>query len=68
MSIWVEYFKREDNRKNTHAQMKEQAKWVEPDPEDISRRFFSHQKDAAVFAQRMNDKGYHAKIKTDASR
>ena len=71
MNIWVEYWKSKDFRSHTtgsHAQMKEQAKWVEPEPEDISRRFFSHQKDAAVFAQRMNDKGYHAKIKTDASR
>ena len=51
----------------SHAQMKEQAQWEEPDPEDISRRFFDHQKDAAVFAQRMSDKGYHAKIKRDGS-
>ena len=71
MNIWVEYWKQKDFRSHTtgsHAQMKEQAQWEKPDPEDISRRFFDHQKDAAVFAQRMSDKGYHAKIKTDASR
>ena len=71
MNIWVEYWKQKDFRSHTtgsHAQMKEQAKWKEPDPEDISRRFFDHQKDAAAFAQRMGDKGYHAKIKRDGSR
>ena len=26
MNIWVEYYKYSDNRKNTHAQMKENAK------------------------------------------
>ena len=70
MNIWVEYWKQKDFRsysEGSHAQMKEQAQWEEPDPEDISRRFFDHQKDAAVFAQRMSDKGYHAKIKRDGS-
>ena len=32
MNIWVEFYKYSDDRKNTHAQMKESAKWVPPDP------------------------------------
>jgi len=71
VNIWVEYWKQKDHRSHTegsHAQMKEQAKWIEPKPEEISRRFFSDHQGAAEFAKRMNDKGYHAKIKTDGSR
>ena len=40
MNIWVEYYKYSDDRKNTHAQMKESAKWVAPDPSIIRKRFF----------------------------
>ena len=40
MNIWVEYYKYSDDRKNTHAQMKESAKWVAPDPSIIHKRFF----------------------------
>ena len=40
MNIWVEYWKFEDTRNNNHAQMKEQAHWIEPNPENIMRRFF----------------------------
>jgi hypothetical protein len=71
VNIWVEYWKQKDHRSHTegsHAQMKEQAKWIEPKPEEISRRFFSDHQGAAEFAKRMSDKGYHAKIKTDGSR
>ena len=35
MNIWIEYFKFKDNRNNSHAQFKEQAKWVEPDPKKV---------------------------------
>ncbi len=36
MNIWLEYFKFKDtNRNNSHAQFKEQAKWVEPDPKKV---------------------------------
>ena len=65
MNIWVEYFKFIDNRKNTHAQMREQAKWVEPDPKDVNKRFCQSREDAAVFAKSMQEQGYHATIKTD---
>ena len=65
MSIWVEYFKREDNRKNTHAQMKEQAKWEPVNPKIIQRRFFDYMKDAKQFASRMFEDGFHVTIKKD---
>ena len=32
MNIYIEYYKFSDDRKNNHAQMKEQAKWTPPDP------------------------------------
>ena len=65
MNIWVEYFKFEDTRKNTHAQIREQAKWIEPDPKDVHKRFCQNREEAQRFAKSMNDQGYHATIKTD---
>jgi hypothetical protein len=68
MNIWVEYWKQKDFRSHTtgsHAQMKEQAKWVEPDPKDIIRRYFDKSEDATEFSKKMNNKGYHAIIKRD---
>ena len=53
MNIWVEFYKYSDNRNNTHAQMKESAKWVDPDPSIIRKRFFDKMSDAKVFAKRM---------------
>ena len=51
MNIWVEYFKYEDKRKNTHAQMREQAKWVEPDPKKVTKRFCQSREDAQRLKQ-----------------
>ena len=65
MNIWVEYFKVEDTRKNTWAQMKEQAKWNPPDPDKITKRFCQTREDAQRFAKSMTEQGYHATIKTD---
>lgn len=65
MNIWVEYWKYEDKRNNTHAQMKEQAHWVDPNPEDIRRRFFDKREDASNFAQRMQEDGHMTRIRTD---
>ena len=65
MNIWVEYFRYEDNRNNTWAQMKEQAKWKPPDPNKISRRFCQNREQAHDLAKRLNEQGYHATIKTD---
>ena len=41
MNIWIEYWKKEDNRKNTHAQMRENAKWVVPDPKKNNKKILS---------------------------
>ena len=65
MNIWVEYYKFTDDRKNNHAQMKENAKWVDPDPSIIQRRFFDYHKDAREFAKRLGDEGYMVAIKQD---
>ena len=65
MNTWVEYWKFTDKRNNTHAQMKENAHWVEADPKEIQRRFFDDRKDAKEFSKRMFDSGFHARIKTD---
>ena len=51
MNIWVEYYKFSDDRKNNHAQMKENAKWVPPDPSIIHRRFFETYDDAKRFCK-----------------
>ena len=67
MNIWVEFYKYSDDRKNTHAQMKESAKWVSPDPNIISRRFFDKMVDAKVFAKRMEEDGNMVSIKRDGS-
>lgn len=67
MNIWVEYFKYNDNRNNNHAQMKEQAKWVEPDPKEVRMRFCQSRDDAQRFAKSMVDQGFYARIKTDGS-
>ena len=45
--------------------MRESAKWNPPKPSEINRRFFDKHIDAAEFAKRKNDEGYHATVKTD---
>ena len=67
MNIWIEYWKKEEKSKNTHAQIRELAKWKEPDPKDVQKRFCQTMEDAQRFAKSMNDQGYHATIKTDKS-
>ena len=65
MNIWIEYWKKEEKSKNTHAQIREIAKWKEPDPKDVHKRFCQNREEAQRFAKSMNDQGYHATIKTD---
>ena len=67
MSIWVEWFRHEDSKKNTWAQIRESVKWNPPKPSEIYRRFFDKHIDAAEFAKRKNDEGYHATVKTDGA-
>jgi|TARA_Y100001949_G_C15974282_1_gene325377 superfamily II DNA helicase RecQ len=65
MNIWIEYFKYEDSRKNTWAQMRESAKWVEPDPKDVHKRFCQSREQAQTIANSLQEQGYHVTIKTD---
>lgn len=45
--------------------MKENAKWVAPDPSIIQKRFFPDRETAAAFSKRMFEDGYMTSIKTD---
>jgi hypothetical protein len=65
MNIWIEYWKKEDNRKNTHAQMRENVKWVEPDPKKIIKRFCQSREDANRYAKSLQEQDYHTIIKQD---
>ena len=67
MNIWVEYYKFSDDRKNNHAQMKENAKWVPPDPSIIRKRCFETYNDAKKFCKSMEQDGYMVSIKRDGS-
>ena len=65
MNIWIEYWKKEDNRKNTHAQMRENVKWIDPDPKEIIKRFCQSREDANKYANSLQEQGYHVTIKQD---
>ena len=63
MSNWcVEYWKAPKKTEGSHAQMREQLKWVKPDPKDISRRYFSDYKSASKFAKSIFEYGYHTNV------
>ena len=66
MNIWVEYWKKPSNKSlNTHAQMRENAKWVKPNKKDIHKRFCLDREQASKFAKSLQEQGYHVSIKTD---
>ena len=65
MNIWIEYWKKEEDRKNTHAQMRENAKWIEPDPKKIIKRFCQSREDANRYAKSLQEQDYHTIIKQD---
>ena len=65
MNIWVEFWKVPTTEIGSHAQMKEQSHWVEPDPMIISRRFFSTVTAATEFANIVEEKGNMVRIKQD---
>ena len=66
MNFWVEYWNDVNNKNNgSHAQMKEQLHWVEPDPNIISRRFFSTMAAAIEFAKIIQKGGQMIRIKQD---
>ena len=63
MSSWcVEYWKAPKKTEGSHAQMREQLKWVKPEHKDISRRYFSDYKSASKFAKSIFEYGYHTNI------
>ena len=68
MNIWIEYWKKEEKSKNTHAQIRENAKWVEPDPKDVHKRFCQSREDANRYAESLQEQGYYVRIKEDTSR
>ena len=52
MNIWVEYWEKSKTKSlNTHAQIRELDKWVEPDPEKIDRRFCQSMEEAQRLAK-----------------
>ena len=63
MNIWIEYWKKEEKSKNTHAQIRENAKWVDPDPKDVHKRFCQSREDANRYAESLQEQGYHVRIK-----
>ena len=65
MNIWVEFWKVPTTEIGSHAQMKEQLHWVEPDPNIISRRYFSTITAATQFANVLEEKGNMVRIKQD---
>ena len=68
MNIWVEYWEKSKTKSlNTHAQIRELDKWVEPDPEKIDKRFCQNIEEAQRFAKSMEEQGYHIRIKQDGS-
>ena len=69
MNFWVEYWNDTNNKNNdSHAQMKEQLHWVEPDPNIISRRFFSTITAATEFAKTIEKSGQMIRIKQDGGK
>jgi len=66
MNIWVEFWQNPNKENNgSHAQMKEQLHWVEPDPKIISRRYFSTMTAATEFAKIIEKDGQMIRIKQD---
>ncbi len=66
MNIWIEYWeKSKEPSKNTHAQIREQAIWVPPDPKTVNKRFCQSREDATRYAKSMEEQGYHTIIKQD---
>ena len=65
MNIWVEYWKNPNKQNSSHAQMSENIHWIEPDPNIISRRYFSTMTAATEFAKTIEKDGQMVRIKQD---
>ena len=62
MSWRVEYWKVEKKVEGSHAQMREQPKWIIPEHKDISRRYFTDYKSAKRFVKSIFEYGYHTNV------
>jgi hypothetical protein len=68
MNIWVEYWEKSKKiSRNTHAQVRELDKWIEPDPKKINKRFCQNMEEAQCFAKAMVEQGNHIRIKQDGN-
>ena len=66
MNFWVEYWNITNKKNNgSHAQMSENVSWTEPDPNSISRRYFSTMTAATEFAKLIKKEGQMTRIKQD---
>ena len=64
MTGWcVEYWKVDKKSEGSHAQMREQLKYVKPEDKDISRRYFDKYPAATRFANSLFDSGnYYTQV------
>ena len=58
----VEFWKNDRRVSGSWAQMSENIPYKEPDPKDISRRYFPNHQLAMEFAKSMCDQGYLTKV------
>jgi len=66
MNFWVEWWPKKTKESNSHAQMREQLHWEEPEPEVISRRWFSTQQEAIHYVKSMHNRSeYNYRLKQD---
>ena len=66
MNIWVEFWQNPNKENNgSHAQMSENIHWSEPDPNIISRRYFSTWTAATEFSKIVEKEGNMVRIKQD---
>ena len=65
MNIWVEWWETPNTQSGSHAQMSENIHWIEPDPNIISRRYFSTITAATEFSKVVKKKGNMVRIKQD---
>jgi len=66
MGWLVEYWEVPKVSSGSHAQMREQKRWIKPENADILRRYFDDYKAATRFAQSMFDRGgFYASVIKD---
>ena len=65
MNIWVEYWKKKQSENKNYYAQSQPVKWEAPDPKDVKKRFCQSRMEASIFAQNLQEQGYHVSIKTD---